>query len=416
MIRRSLLAASLAVSLCAGAGTTNARVAIRRSPPVDALAVDATSGFTFDLYAQLANDKANANKNLVFSPLSLELALGMTYNGAIGKTATEMASALHLDQFESQADAARGLRALEATLNSASGKSKDLELRIVDRIWAQKGIAWSKLFLGSADVEQTSFTKAEQVRKTINAWVEKQTNARIKDLIPEGVLDSQTVMVLGNAIYFKGQWVHKFDKKETKTDSFTTAAGKKVKAPLMHQQTTLLYTKQKDAQIVELPYKDSTLAMDVIVPTDAKGLADVEKELTSGNVPSWFAQLTPTDDVDLTMPRFQVTLPLSLAEILEKLGMKSAFDAGSADFSGMLDAGEKSGHKPYISAVVHKAFVLVDEEGSEAAAATAVVIREESLRIPPKVRADHPFVWIIRDTKTGAILFIGRVTDPTVKG
>lgn len=409
--------AALTALLLLAATTADARVAVRpRRPPLDTLAAGAMSSFSWDLYAQVNKDEG---ANLVYSPASIMFAVGMTFGGADGDTASEMSSALHFDSIGGQGDVAAGLGALMSGLN-AEGRKKGVELRVVNRIWAAKGFPWSKQFMGvvtkawGAGIEQADFANAaEQARKTINAWVEKHTNERIKDLLPEGILDGSTVMVLVNAIYFKGQWVHKFDKKDTKPDTFVTASGDKVQAPLMHQTATLLHTAAQGLQIVDLPYKNTTLAMDLIVPDDARGLPAVEKQLTSDNVTTWLSSLSPAEDLDLTMPRFQVTVPLSLAPPLMAMGMKQAFDAGAANFTGMLDAKAKQSHQLYISAVVHKAFVLVDEEGSEAAAATAVVMTDAAARIPPKVRADHPFVWIIRDTKTGAILFVGRVTDPT---
>jgi serpin B len=407
---RALIASFLAMLLVATAA--DAKVAARRRPPLDELAAEANNLFAIALYAQLASDKANADQNLVFSPASIELALDLTYAGAKSDTASQMAAALRFDQIGAQRDVAAGFAMLEKELG-AQGKKQGVELRIVDRIWAQKGIRWAKQL---ADVEQADFVHAaEKVQKTINTWVDKQTKGRIKDLIPDGTLQPTTVMVLVNAIYFKGQWAHKFDKKDTQTEPFTTSTGVKVKTPLMHQIASLGYTQIPGAQVVELPYRQSSLAMDLIVPDDVNGFAEVEKEFTAGTW-AFLAQLSPTNDVDLTMPRFQVTLPLSLVDSLTNLGMKVPFDPEQADFSGLLDPKEKDEHQLYISAIVHKAFVLVDEEGSEAAAATAVVMDDAGDAVapqPPKVRADHPFVWLIRDTKSGAVLFIGRVTDPT---
>jgi serpin B len=370
-------------------------------------AADANNAFAVDLFRQLTPDETS---NLVYSPASVDFALAMTYGGARGETATEMANALHY-----QGDPSAGLGALMAQLNG-EGRKPGLELRVVNRIWAQKGFPWSKPFLATAEkawaagIEQADFVNAAaQAQKTINDWVEKQTHSRIKNLIPDGILDSSTVMVLVNAIYFKGSWLHKFDKRATRDESFTTAAGKKVETPLMHQTATLRYAAAPGLQVVELPYRGSTLAMDVVVPNGAGGLPSVEKQLA--NLPSWLERLQPVDDLELTLPRFEVTVTLALAPALKALGMKQAFIPGTADFTGMVDA-----KKPLsISAVLHKAFVRVDEEGAEAAAATAVLISATDAHIQPKVRADHPFLWLIRDTKSGAILFVGRVTDPTAR-
>jgi serpin B len=369
-------------------------------------AADSTNGLAVDLYHQVAGDE---NRNLVFSPVSISFALGMTYAGARGDTAVEMAKALHYS-----GDVAASLGGLMGELN-AEGRKPGVTLGVVNRIWAQKGLPWSKSFLQTATrawasgIEPADFA-AGGVNEKINGWVEKQTHSRIKQLIPDGVLDAGTVMVLVNAIYFKGQWRNKFDKRATRDEPFTTAAGKKVQAPLMHQTATLRHFAAPGLQVVELPYRNTTLAMDLVVPDEAGGLPAVEKQLA--HLPAWLAGLQPDDDVQLTLPRFEVTLPLTLAEPLMALGMKRAFAPETADFSGMA----RIDRPLFISAVLHKAFVRVDEEGSEAAAATAVVMSDAAVHVPPVVRADHPFLWLIRDTRSGAILFIGRVSDPTLKG
>jgi serpin B len=373
-----------------------------------AAAASATIGnnnFAVDLYSQINGDES---KNLAFSPASISFALAMTYGGARGQTAAEMQKALHFE-----ADIA-GLGALMAQLN-AEGKKPGVQLTVVNRTWAQKGFPWSKSFVEkatkawAAGVESADFVnQADKVRRTINAWVEKQTRSRIKDLLPDDSVDRSTVMVLVNAIYFKGQWLHKFDKKDTRTESFTTASGQKVQAPLMHQTHRLPYATGPGLQLIELPYKNTTLAMDLVVPDDDAGLPAVEKQLA--HLPEWLAALQPAEDVELTLPRFEVTAPLDLKPPLLALGMSDAFSDG-ADFTGMLS--DPRGHHLFISAVLHKAFVRVDESGSEAAAATAVMMSDDAVHIPPKVRADHPFIWIIRDTSSGAILFVGRVSDPT---
>jgi serine protease inhibitor len=177
----------------------------------------------------------------------------------------------------------------------------------------------------------------------------------------------------------------------------------------MHQTHTMRHSAAPGLQVVELPYKNTSLAMDLIVPDAADGLPAVEKQLA--HVPEWLAGLQDEEGLELTMPRFEVTAPLDLVPPLRALGMNDAFDQIRADFTGMLS--EPRGHRLFISAALHKAFVRVDEEGSEAAAATAIMMSDAAVHIPPKVRADHPFIWIIRDTKSGAVLFVGRVSDPT---
>ncbi len=237
------------------------------------------------------------------------------------------------------------------------------------------------------------------------------TKGKITDLIPAGVLSDMTRLVLTNAIYFKGNWLHQFNKDSTQPAPFHLSATQKVEVPLMFQKERYKFGRAKFGEsglkVLELPYKGEELSMVLLLPDETDGLAALEKELTAENLKSWTAKLGKPE-VMVFLPKFKMTAEFQLNDVLAKLGMPLAFAPGSADFSGMDGKMDL-----YISAVVHKAFVDVNEEGTEAAAATGVVFGVTSVPVdPPEFRADHPFVFLIRDNRSGAILFMGRVLDP----
>jgi serpin B len=299
-----------------------------------------------------------------------------------------------------------------AALNAP--EDKGYELRIANRLWGQRGYGFLSSYLETtrenygAELAQVDFdSQAEQVRREINAWVEEQTNDKIKDLIPSGALDSLTRLVLTNAVYFKGKWEHEFDKKATQDTPFTLSAGEKIDVPLMFQKKRFRYGETGELQLLEMPYKGDDLSMLVLLPKKVDGLAAMEEKLSAESLAQWSSEMR-RQEVRTYIPRFKLTEEFQLNSMLSALGMPSAFAPTKADFSGM------NGKRDlYITAALHKAFVDVNEEGTEAAAATGIVIGVTSVRPEPKVfRADHPFVFFIRHNPTGSILFMGRVTNP----
>jgi serpin B len=254
------------------------------------------------------------------------------------------------------------------------------------------------------------FKQAEQARKTINSWVEEQTDQKIQDLLPPGVLNADSRLVLTNAIYFKARWEHEFSKSATKDAPFHLAARQQVMVPTMQRQARLRYGESGDVQVLELPYVGyQGLSMLILLPKKIDGLTDLEKALTSENLQKWSAGLK-SRPVNVHLPKFKMTSDFDLADLLSSMGMSLAF-SDNADFSGM------SAEEPLaISAVIHKAFVDVNEEGTEAAAATAVAMRFGAAMPRPEepieFRADHPFVFLIRDSRTDAVLFLGRLVNP----
>jgi serpin B len=239
--------------------------------------------------------------------------------------------------------------------------------------------------------------------------VESQTNGKIKDLIPPESLGAMTRLVLTNAVYFKGDWVQPFQKRNTREEDFTVSAQEKVKVPLMHQQMKMGYAEEGTFQVLELPYAGRELSMVVLLPKKVDGLPELEKAITVDKLASLLSNL-PVREVNTYLPKFKLETSFGLNPTLEALGMKRAFSR-EADFSGI-----SSAEALYISAVLHKAYVDVNEEGTEAAAATAVVTRAMAVRRPqpvPVFRADHPFLFLICDTRAGSVLFMGRLTNPT---
>ena len=248
---------------------------------------------------------------------------------------------------------------------------------------------------------------AEDARRTINAWVEEKTRDRIKDLIKPGVLNSMTRLVLTNAIYFKGDWARQFDEKATRQAPFWVAQEKKVDVPMRFQRARFKYAEMDSLQCLELPYVGEELSMVVLLPKERTGLDKLEASLNRENLQLWLGRMHKMK-VSVHLPKFKMTREFQLGEMLQAMGMKDAFSPQWADFSGM------NGKRDlFISAVIHKAFVDVNEEGTEAAAATAVGIQVTSIQPERVFRADHPFLFLIRDTRSGVILFMGRVSDPS---
>lgn len=363
--------------------------------------------FALDLYNQLKM----TDGNLFFSPFSIFTALAMTWAGARENTAVQMAETLHFT--EKPAQFHRAIGDLISQLNAVQ-KETDVELSIANAIWAQKGYQFLDEFFRivqqsyQADLKQVDFSSAaESARQAINAWVEQQTNEKIKDLLPPKVLNALTRLVLVNAIYFKGFWDNQFKSRDTREMEFWLLTEVAVKVPMMHQEHQFGYWENDWLQIIEMPYKEESLSLIVLLPKEKTGITDLEQKLNFENMMAWQSRLRKRK-VIVFFPKFKIESQFSLAQTLALMGMPDAFDPELADFSAMV--GQK---ELYISAVIHKAFLEVNEEGSEAAAATGVVVGVTSIApSPPIFKADHPFVFFIRDNKSQSILFLGRVLNP----
>jgi serpin B len=368
--------------------------------------VSGNNAFALALYAQLEGRKGN----LFFSPFSISSALAMTYSGARGETAAQMAEVLHLGL---QAPHPAFAALLEEFRSGQSGRGDVLTM--ANALWGQKGFAFRPEFLDlvrdnyHAGLNSVDFLEhPEQARQTINAWVEKETRQKIRDMLSPSAIVPSTRLVLTNAIYFKGRWNHEFGKGGTQNEVFWRDGEQEISVPLMHQRHDYGYAETADLQILELPYR-GRLSLVVVLPKERTGLGAVEKSMNAEPVQAWLTRLKPSA-IDLALPRFKITASMNLKDELTQLGMPLAFSA-KADFSAMTD-----NEGLHISAVIHKTFVDVNEEGTEAAAATAVTM-ETSARMEPRppvvFRADHPFLFMIRDSHTGSILFLGRLTAPT---
>jgi serpin B len=384
------------------------RAAQPPSPADRAALVEGDNAFALELYGRLRNQ----NGNLFFSPESISTALAMAYAGARGDTASEMAKTLHFTLPPQQLHPAMG-----ALLSDLNAVHAGYQLSVANALWAQRGHTFLPDFLKvmnddyGAGLNQVDFKgSTDAARLTINHWVEQKTANKIQDLLQPGTIRPSTRLVLTNAIYFKGDWQTQFDKAQTKNEDFHVSPAQTKKAPLMHREAAFNYFNGGTFQALEIPYKSNELSMIVLLPNDPGGLPALEESMSATNMQQWLHQLAPVSKVIVTMPKFKTTQQFELGGTLAAMGMPQAFTA-NANFSGM------TGNRDFfISAVIHKAYVDVNEEGTEAAAATAVTMRAMAIRVPnpptPVFRADHPFVFLIRDSRSNSILFMGRMADP----
>ena len=376
-----------------------------------ALLVEGNSAFAFDLYQALKEQDGN----LFYSPHSISVALAMTFAGARGQTAEQMADTLQFLLEQERLHPA--FNWLDAELASrgegAEGKDEDgFRLNVVNAIWGQKDYDFLDAFLDvlaenyGAGLRILDFiNETEKSRLAINDWVSDQTEERIKDLIPEGVITPLTRLVLTNAIYFNAAWEYPFDEDLTAEGDFYLLDGGQVSVPMMKQTESFGYAEGDGYQSVELRYDGGELSMVILLP-EAGNFQAFEEGLQADQVSDILSGLQPAA-VALTMPKFEFDSEFSLTDTLAEMGMPIAF-SGAADFSGMTGSPDLS-----ISEVIHKAFVSLDEAGTEAAAATAVIMDEsETPGEPTEVTIDRPFIFLIRDIETGAILFVGRVVNP----
>jgi serpin B len=376
--------------------------------------VDANDMFAFDIYKKLASEE-NEDDNLFLSPFSISSALALTYEGAKGETADQIGSVFY---FPENIDTLRnGYLDVNTEINAGDPK---YELNVANALWAEQTYKFLENYINTAKTYYSAETTnldfknhPEESRITINDWVEEKTNDKIEDLIPEGMIDPLTRLVITNAIYFKGTWVLQFDKNMTTEADFTTPSGEIVTVDMMQRtddDAIYGYTETEDLQVLEMPYENETgkkLSMIVLLPKE-NDLKAVENLLTENK----FKKITgsiESQQVKVYFPKFKLETEYQLSDTLKDMGMPVAF-TNAADFSGMDGTTDL-----FISDVVHKAFVEVNEEGTEAAAATAVVFAEKMSQEEetiPVFRADRPFIFLIHDDETGNILFIGRISNP----
>jgi len=369
--------------------------------------VNANNQFAFDLYSEV--DKSEQG-NIFYSPYSISAALAMTYEGTKGQTADEIKSVFH---FPENNILRPNFAAIYTEINKGT---KDYELKTGNALWVQQDYPFLKDYTSRVEkyyggkAAGVDFVKeTEKSRQTINSFIEEQTNNKIKDLIPQGVLNSLTRLVLTNAIYFKGTWEWEFDKSDTRDMDFKITSDNVVKTPMMYmnpEKTSFNYVDIGDLQILELPYKGDKISMLILLPTED---LDSLGEVKLSNLNEWKNEMQETKLDTIYFPKFEFDTKYFMKETLSAMGMPTAFTWPGADFSGMIEDEEL-----FISQVIHQAYVKVDEKGTEAAAATAVVMDAGSAGPTERkiFRADHPFIFIIQDKETGNILFMGRVKDP----
>ena len=400
---------SLLLILCAAAGTGSATESHSFA--------ESTNGFGLDLYKRLKEGPGN----LVFSPASVATALTMATGGAKGVTGEEMRNVLRLGSAPGGAmeDSGRLLKDLQAS-------PRGVTFRVANRLFGERGYRFEPSYLDAtkeaygASLEAMDFRgAAEPARVAINQWVEAQTEKRILNLVPSGGVTKDTRLVLVNAIYFLGDWASPFTKEATGPAAFHLSPSSSKDVPTMHQTGSFLWMQGDGFQALEMPYRENAFSILVLLPQAVDGLPALEDQLTAGELARVVDGLV-RKQVAIALPRFEVNPPESipLSVILKGLGMKAAFDRRRADFTGIANPPDPA-DRLYISEVFHKAFVKTDEKGTEAAAATAVLMPRAASALVPEApipfNADRPFLFMVRDRKSGIVLFMGRVVDPSLK-
>ena len=410
----ALISTLLAACGRGSAGLAESSRAREKNPSVnqadiDSL-VDGNNAFGLDLYQSLRD----RDENLILSPFSISLALAMTYSGAKGETEAQMADVLNFGAQDQTHPAFNALDlALEDTSIVLDKEQEPMQLDIANSVFAEQTFTFLPDFLDTLSVNYGAGIRLMDFannpnpsRKEINQWVSDETKDKINDLLPENSITTDTKMVLVNAIYFKADWLSPFDANDTYDGTFKLLDGSEVTVPMMRQRLGIPYFVGDGYAAAELPYAGDSAVMTLLVPDEGR-FKEVESQLNSAMFDQMLSNLTPAD-VTLQMPKFEYESSFMLSDTLANMGMPNAFDSDLADFSGMTDQ-----QALYIGNVIHKAFVAVDEEGTEAAAATAVIMEAATAMMPDNTLViDRPFIYFIRDVESGQVLFIGRVLNP----
>lgn len=379
---------------------------------VDDSVIGANNKFAFDIYSQYKDD----DDNIFLSPFSISSALAMTYEGAKGETATEMQSV-----FGFPTDEKIRRSSYSAIFEQLNKKDSDSTVIVANALWVDKEYKLKDDYLkvvsdyyGGEATNVDFKTATEKSRLQINKWVEDKTNNKITNLIEKGMLASDTRLVLTNAIYFKGSWVNEFDAENTEDRDFMVDEKNTIKTPTMYQYgESFKYLEDSRKQVIEIPYMGQKISMSIILPKN-NSLKEIEDELSVDSLKDITNKMS-YQDVAIFIPKFKINTSYKLGDTLKEMGMPLAF-SGNADFSGI---NTNINEKIMISEVVHKAFIDVNEQGTEAAAATAVIMKdnamaEEPEKKPKVFRVDHPFIFIIRDIDNDNILFMGRINNPKI--
>jgi serpin B len=372
--------------------------------------------FAFDLYRQFSTDLEG---NIIFSPFSISQAFGMVVAGAQGTTEQQIMDTMHFTL--SQDDLHAAFNALNANLADREapdmGEGERLQLSIANSLWGQDGFPFRETFIDTiranygGELNLVDFFLTEEARQAINDWIEDKTEDKIQDMIPSGALNPDTRLVLVNAIYFYGSWMFSFEESNTMDDTFTLLDGSTVIVPMMNQVHSFPYLEGDGFQAVEIPYYGQDTAMLIILP-DAGNFDDFQDSLDTQQFDA-IRESFGYQELNLFLPRFEFETNVSLSSYLKAMGMTDAYDDQLADFSGMYHR-DQAGQNLFITDALHKAYIGVDESGTEAAAATAIIMGVTSAPIgpPPELRIDRPFIYAIYDRETGSILFLGQVMNP----
>uniref|UniRef100_F7CGA4 Serpin B6 n=1 Tax=Monodelphis domestica TaxID=13616 RepID=F7CGA4_MONDO len=391
-----------------GAGLSSSQPLGSRRATMDAFS-EANNAFALDVFKKVCEE--NSSKNVFYSPLSLYCALSMVLDGAKGNTAAQIQQVLSLKK---DTDIHQSFQSFLGEVNKSGSQCL---LRIANQLFGEKTYNFHSSFKDCcqkfyhSNMEELDFAHDfEAARKHINKWVEEKTEGKIVDLLPKDTISPMTCLVLTNAIYFGGKWEKQFNKEKTTEKMFKISKEEQKLVPMMYQKSTfhMTYIGEVFTKILVLPYTGGQMSMAILLPDENRDIKMLEEALTSEKLADWLnLDMMDQTEVDVYLPRFKLEGNLDMESILQKLGMSDAFDQSMADFSGM-----SAREDLYLSKVMHKAYVEVDEEGTEAACATAAVMMKRCARITPSFIADHPFLFAITDNKLKSPWFFGKVASP----
>lgn len=394
---------TFSITSCSNSPTDPSDRTVRELTSVEKHLVESDNSFGLKLFREINKDEKD--RNVFISPLSISMALGMTLNGANGATKQSMQNTLELAGLNDQ----QINENYKSLIDLLVGLDPKVNFQIANSIWYRNTVTFEQSFLDvnknyfNAEVSGLDFTNPQSIN-IINAWVENKTNSKIKQII--GSIDPMSVMFLINAIYFKGTWTYQFEKDKTRDDFFTLPDGSQKQCKMMVQAGDVSVFATDDFQAIDMPYGDELYSMTVFLPTGQTDLDALIAMLTPENWNTWVSQFSPVE-ADLYFPKFKLDYEIKLNDVLIALGMENPFNPSQADFTRMYKNGGI-----YIDNVKHKSFVEVNEEGTEAAAATVVEMRFTSVGDHLFLRVDRPFVFAIRENHSGTILFIGKIVDP----
>jgi serpin B len=377
-----------------------------KSSPRQGSVVEGNTAFATDIYQRLTNQPGN----LCFSPYGISSSLAMTYAGARGQTEQEIAKTMHFRL--PQQDLHPTFRTLGASIQSAHHAG--IEVALANSLWCQQNQPLNDAFITllqreyGAGPRLVDFKDTSASAEEINAWFRQKTKGRIKNLVDPSQTTGDTRLMLCNAVYFKGEWATRFDRRATSPTPFYVGPEQIVTVPMMRAESKFKIAHASNLDLLELPYAGHTFSMIVLLPADYNGLPGLEQQFTMDNLKAWLQKLKSAgvQKTHILMPRLKITQSFNLSRTLTTMGMPSLFSETDSDLSGMSRTNDL-----FVSDVVHEATIEVNEEGTEAAAATAVRVRTKSQ--PPSFRADHPFLYLIIENRTGSMLFLGRVVDPS---